>query len=201
MSKVIWIDTETTGLDPKIHGLREVGFLIEIDGLIVEEGHLHINTLTYKNERYISKYVSENFGVYEVSLAFNESSQEQLVKFERIMNKYVNINDKSKFQMAGFNVSFDYEFIKEWFSDTDGLMRGFNAYFGYQKLDVLELVRHLKYLNLFKTKNNKLETLCNHFDVDINAHQALSDIQATKILHQVLVEDFIKRGDKDESNT
>jgi DNA polymerase III epsilon subunit-like protein len=126
----------------------------------------------------------------ELLLSYPCSLRQQTV-FENILHKYVNSEDESKFQMAGFNVEFDYNFIKEWFNDTTN-SRDFNTIFGYQRLDVLELVRHLKYLNLFRTQNNKLETLCEHFDIDINAHQVLSDIQATKILHQVLVEDFIK---------
>ena len=191
MSKVIWIDTETTGLDPKIHGLREVGFLIEIDGQIVEEGHLFIDTMTYKNEKYISKYVHDEMGINEEVLELNKTSQEQLMTFEQVLHKYVRKEDNQKFQIAGFNVDFDIAFIIDWFSDTDGLKRGFNTYFGHQKLDVLELVRHLKYLKFFETENNRLETLCNHFEIDIDAHQALSDIQATKILHQVLVEEFV----------
>jgi len=191
MKKIIWIDTETTGLDTKIHGLREVGFLIEIDGQIVEEGFLQINTATYENEKYISKYVREKMDINEELLASYPSSSFQQIAFKNILHKYVNRLNKSKFQMAGFNVEFDYEFIKEWFNDTPQ-SSDFNSFFGYQKLDVLELVRHFRYLNLFETENNKLETLCEHFEIDINAHQALSDIQATKILHQVLVEDFIK---------
>ena len=32
MKKVLWLDVETTGLDCRKHGLREVGFIIEISG-------------------------------------------------------------------------------------------------------------------------------------------------------------------------
>lgn len=38
MKKILWLDTETTGLNPKIHGLREFAFIIEIDGIEVEKG-------------------------------------------------------------------------------------------------------------------------------------------------------------------
>jgi len=192
MSKVIWLDTETTGLDTKVHGLIEVGFLIEIDGQIVEEGLLYMDPMTYKTEKYISKYVKEIMGVSEELLSSNPTAYDSLVKFENILNKYVSIENSGKFQMAGFNIGFDYEFVKEWFRDAFGPTNSFKTYFGYQKLDVLELVRHLKYLKLFETQNNKLETLCEYFEIDIDAHKAISDIQATKILHQVLVEEFIK---------
>lgn len=193
MKKVIWIDTETTGLNSQIHGVREVGFIIEIDGVEVEKGFLEINTMTYENERYISKYVRKEMGVDEELLTSYPSSSYQQITFENILHKYVNTNEKSKFQMAGFNIEFDYDFIKKWFDDTPK-STDFNVYFGYQKLDVLELVRHLRYLNIFKTQNNKLETLCKHFDIEIDAHQALSDIEATKELHTVLADRYIKRS-------
>ena len=47
MKKVLWLDVETTGLDCRKHGLREVGFIIEIDGVEVDKGVFRINPFTY----------------------------------------------------------------------------------------------------------------------------------------------------------
>ena len=47
MKKVLWLDVETTGLDCRKHGLREVGFIIEIDGAEVDKGVFKINPFTY----------------------------------------------------------------------------------------------------------------------------------------------------------
>ncbi len=192
--KVIWIDTETTGLDYNIHGLREVGFIVEIDGIERERGLLCINTMTYRNEKYISKYVKEEMRVSEELLAKYENSQAQNVAFENILYKYIDARDyKDKFIVAGFNVDFDIGFIKDWFDDLK-LSLNYKAIFGYQTLDVLALVRHFKYLGIFETENNKLETLCKYFEIEIDAHEALSDISATKELHEVLVDKFIYKG-------
>ncbi len=185
--KVIWIDTETTGLDYKIHGLREVGFLIEIEGVIKERGLLHINTMSYNKEKYLSRYVRDTMKVSEEALSKYPTSEKQNVAFENILYKYIDLKNKDdKFMIAGFNVDFDIEFLKDWFKDADE-DELFNNYFGYKTLDVLGLVRHFKYLKIFETKNNKLETLCKHFGIDIDAHEALSDIEATKKLHEILV--------------
>jgi len=193
MSKVIWIDTETTGLDPKIHGLREVACIVEIDNIVVDEFLLHIDTTTYAKEKYISKYVKDVMGVTEEKLQENLSSFIQIKDFREIVEQHIDIEDSSdRFMMAGFNTEFDFGFIEAWYKDNLMPLEFFNT-FGYQKIDVLEFVRNLKYLNLFETKNNKLETLCNHFDIEINAHEALSDIQATKKLHEVLAEKYIRR--------
>ncbi|MDQ7067781.1 MAG: exonuclease domain-containing protein [Sulfurimonas sp.] len=193
MQKVIWIDTETTGLDANIHGLREVGYIIEIDGEVKEEGLLYINTKTYNIQKYLSNYVRDVMGVTEEKLLEYEDSQSQNLKFIKTIKGYLDLEDKyDKFMVAGFNVEFDIEFIKVWFKDSRNDC-SYNDYFGHQTVDILSFVRNLKYFRLFETKNNKLETLCNHFDIDIKAHEALSDIQATKKLHEKLRSLFISQ--------
>ena len=39
MSKIAWIDTETTGLNPKEHALIQLSGIIEIDGCVKESNH------------------------------------------------------------------------------------------------------------------------------------------------------------------
>lgn len=51
MKKVLWIDTETTGLNPKVHGLREVAFIVEVDGVEKEKGVFKINPFTYTSKK------------------------------------------------------------------------------------------------------------------------------------------------------
>lgn len=188
MSKVIWLDTETTGLDSKIHGIREIGFIIEIDGVEKDRGLLYINTMSYKKEKYISKYVENEMGVTKQKLSEYPNSNKQNIAFSNTLYKYLKDDKENKFIFAGFNIDFDIKFIKEWFEDCGiGDLYDYKEYFSYQSLDVLALVRHFKYLDIFETENNKLETLCKHFDIEINAHEALSDIVATKKLHEILV--------------
>jgi len=193
MKKVMWIDTETTGLEVDKHGLREVAFIIEIDNVVKERLLLYIDTTTYKNEKYISKYVKDMMGVDEEELHKYPDSSAQLKQFIGFIGKYTILDAKNdNFTMAGFNVEFDFNFIEEWFKDG-GEYLSFYRSFGYQKIDVLEFVRNLKYLDLFESENNKLETLCNHFGIEIDAHCALSDIEATKKLHELLARRYIKR--------
>jgi oligoribonuclease (3'-5' exoribonuclease) len=44
-TKVIWIDTETTSLDPKVASIRELAYVAEIDGHQIGE----IQALIIKN--------------------------------------------------------------------------------------------------------------------------------------------------------
>ena len=43
MSKLLFIDVETTGLDPDIHGVIQIAGIIQIDGEVKEEFDLQCN--------------------------------------------------------------------------------------------------------------------------------------------------------------
>ena len=192
MKKVLWLDVETTGLDCRKHGLREVGFIIEIDGVEVDKGVFKINPFTYTTKDVeIDAYALE---ISKVSIEDLKSYDRVSYCFKELMNKlvkYVNVNDKNDcFVIAGYNVAFDIGFIKEWFKEM-GLLDSYKDLFHYKSLDVFPLVFALRHLGLNIAENDKLETMCNYFDIQIDAHNALSDIEATKKLYELICEKFI----------
>ena len=195
MKKVLWLDVETTGLDCKKHGLREVGFIIEIDGVEVDKGVFKINPFTYTTKDVvIDDYALE---ISKVSIEDLESYDRVSYCFKELMKKlvkYVNVNDKNDcFVIAGYNVAFDIGFIKEWFKEM-GLQDSYKDLFHYKSLDVFSLVFVLRHLGLNSAENDKLETMCNYFDIEIEAHNALSDIEATKKLYELICEKFILKA-------
>ena len=195
MKKVLWLDVETTGLDCRKHGLREVGFIIEIDGVEVDKGAFKINPFTYTTRDVeIDDYALE---ISKVSIEDLESYDRVSYCFKELMKKlvkYVNVNDKNDcFVIAGYNVAFDIGFIKEWFIDM-GLQDSYKDLFHYKSLDVFSLVFNLRHLGLNSAENDKLETMCNYFDIQIDAHNALSDIEATKKLYELICEKFILKA-------
>ena len=195
MKKVLWLDVETTGLDCRKHGLREVGFIIEIDGVEVDRGVFKINPFTYTTKDVvIDDYALE---ISKVSIEDLESYDRVSYCFKELMNKlvkYVNVNDKNDcFVIAGYNVAFDIGFIKEWFKEM-GLLDSYKDLFHYKSLDAFSLVFNLRLLGLNSAENDKLETMCNYFDIEIEAHNALSDIEATKKLYELICEKFILKA-------
>ena len=195
MKKVLWLDVETTGLDCRKHGLREVGFIIEIDGVEVDKGVFKINPYTYTTKDVvIDDYALE---ISKVSIEDLESYDSSSYCFKELMKKlvkYVNVNDKNDcFVIAGYNVAFDIGFIKEWFKEM-GLLDSYKDLFHYKSLDVFSLVFNLRLLGLNSAENDKLETMCNYFGIGIEAHNALSDIEATKKLYELICEKFILKA-------
>ena len=195
MKKVLWLDVETTGLDCKKHGLREVGFIIEIDGVEVDKGVFKINPFTYTTKDVvIDDYALE---ISKVSIEDLESYDSSSYCFKELMKKlvkYVNVNDKNDcFVIAGYNVAFDIGFIKEWFKEM-GLQDSYKDLFHYKSLDVFSIVFALRHIGLNSAENDKLETMCNYFGIEIEAHNALSDIEATKKLYELICEKFILKA-------
>lgn len=195
MKKVLWLDVETTGLDCRKHGLREVGFIIEIDGVEVDKGVFRINPFTYTTKDVeIDDYALE---ISKVSIEDLESYDRVSYCFKELMKKlvkYVNVNDKNDcFVIAGYNTAFDIGFIKEWFKEM-GLLDSYKDLFHYKSLDVFSLVFALRHLGINSAENDKLETMCNYFGIEIEAHNALSDIEATKKLYELICEKFILKA-------
>ena len=195
MKKVLWLDVETTGLDCRKHGLREVGFIIEIDGVEVDKGVFKINPFTYTTKDVvIDDYALE---ISKVSIEDLESYDRVSYCFKELMKKlvkYVNVNDKNDcFVIAGYNTAFDIGFIKEWFKEM-GLLDSYKDLFHYKSLDVFSIVFALRHLGINSAENDKLETMCNYFDIQIEAHNALSDIEATKKLYELICEKFILKA-------
>ena len=195
MKKVLWLDVETTGLDCRKHGLREVGFIIEIDGVEVDRGVFKINPFTY---------TTKDVEIDDYALEISKVSIEDLKSYDRVsycfkelmkkLVKYVNVNDKNDcFVIAGYNAAFDIGFIKEWFKEM-GLQDSYKDLFHYKSLDVFSIVFALRHLGLNSAENDKLETMCNYFGIEIEAHNALSDIEATKKLYELICEKFILKA-------
>jgi len=190
MKKVLYIDTETTGLSSISNGLTEVACIIVIDDVEVDKFLLQINTSTYKKEVDFDDYALNltNKSIEDIH-SYPDSSR-QFEVFLNQVGKYIDKFDKAdKFQISGYNVSFDIGFIQSWFHDNDNKFYG--SYFSYKDLDVFAMVKHFKHLGLIDTPDDKLLTICEHFNIPLDAHNALDDIIATKKLDEILTDKFI----------
>jgi DNA polymerase III subunit epsilon len=187
MNKVLWLDTETTGLNPKKHGLREIGYIMIIDGQVVEKDVLYINPRTYKKGIEIDIRALELSNITIDDFYYYADSNCVFDDFRVILDKY---SKGEKFILAGFNVKFDNDFLREWFYDNNAGV-DFKDYFHYKVIDVFPLVITLKHLGFIDTVDDKLKTVCEHFNIKIDAHNALSDIEATKNLYELIADRFI----------
>lgn len=192
--RVLWIDTETTGLSPYKNALTEVAAIMEIDDKEVDKIYLPINPFTYHKDVEIDPKALELTSKSEELLKTYPNSYNQFMDFIEFISQH--FQEGEKIQIAGYNVNFDIKFIQEWFRDN-ALMPyfyEFKKYFSYKEIDTFALVKQMRYLGFIDTKDDKLGTLCEHFGIELDAHKAMDDIRATKELQKRLVSAFMGRN-------
>lgn len=176
--KIMFIDTETGGLNPQKHSLLSLGIVVWEDKKIL-----------FQTEFFVKK---EKYVVTSDALKINNIELSDLsikgMSCEKIKDEVINIISKffpeEKVILAGQNVSFDIAFFKQIFSDEL-----FFKYFSYRSIDTASLFQYL-YLNGKLSKSIKsLDEAIAYFKVDIeNRHTALSDSLVTAELFNKILE-------------
>lgn len=191
-NRLIYLDTETTGLQAGVHAILQIAYIIEIDGVVKKRGNFFINPKTYVKPRKVSpKALEVNGRTLEEFDDFTDAKT-ALNDFIKVLNRYIAVGEK--LVPVAYNSSFDVRFIQDWFKDQGCLDYG--KYFSYKDLDVFQLVKYLGYCGLFNTgSSQKLSSACKTIGLEFDAHDAVADIEATRDLHLYLVNRFI--GDKD----
>jgi len=185
--KIFWIDIESTGLDFRRHDIIQLSYLIEINKEIKEEGNFYVQPFNYDT---IEKAALEVNKLEISQIKTFPEPKEIYNKIKGILEKYIDrYNKNDKFSMAGYNnTNFDVPFLKQFFIKNND--RYFGAFFNYHILDVFPLLFALEYKGLIKLDNFKLITVCKHFGIELKAHDALSDIKATRELFNILLTYF-----------
>lgn len=180
--KFLYLDCETTGLDPDVHGVIQVACIVtegktinkakEIDrlnitynpksiGCKIDKEALKINGITKKQ---IKKYPTDSF-------------QELMFFFEKHINPF---NKKDKFIVVGQNVKFDVEFLHGWARRKKFEFMG--SYVDWRVIDTLVIARLQHALGNINPPDFKLATLCEEYGIEAPDHDAMDDIVATKKL-------------------
>ncbi|MCH5280304.1 MAG: 3'-5' exonuclease [Lachnospiraceae bacterium] len=159
------VDIETTGLEPKQDKITEIAALRVEKGKIAGTFHTLVNPGRKLEER-----IRTLTGL----------SDEDLEKAPFIGEV---IQDFLKFEttgcLLGHSILFDYSFLKR--AAVNG---GWE--FERQGMDTLAISR--KYLQSLESRS--LPFLCSHFHIPHKAHRALSDVEATLQLYELLKEQF-----------
>lgn len=176
MINYLWLDGETTGLDALRNDMVQLACIPVIAG--VEQ------TKTF-NE-YCQPINWSN--VDPEALKINGLTVPQLKTFQppdKMVDKLISYLKSFgvKFTIAGYNVGFDKDFLAALFKKV-GKEEEFLELFTGDVRDTLKRAKALK--AQLPTPNIKLATLCAHFNIDINAHDALSDISATLKVDKIL---------------
>lgn len=180
----LWLDVETTGLNEKKNDIIQLACIPVINGVPQKSFNEFCQPL--------------NWGAIEQeALRIHGITEDQLRTFqttEQMVDKFINYIQSFgvKFTIAGYNVGFDKRFISAMFGKLKK-----NS--DFHKIFSIDL--HCTYKRAQKVKTQipssslKLEALAEVYGIEIKAHDALSDIEAT------IKVDEIVSGLLDEDNT
>ena len=167
----VCIDLETTGLNPKMDKIIEIGAVKVIHGEMVG---------TY------STYVSPGRKLEERITELTGITQEQVDSAPEIAQVLPGILDfLGDLPLLGHRVLFDYSFLKKAAVNQ-------KLIFEKQGIDTLRIARCF----LTELEKRSLEYLCRHYEIPHHAHRALADAEATVALYGKLVAEFYEKDSK-----
>ena len=181
MNKIIFIDTETGGVNPEKAALIQLSGIIRIDKKDVEKFNFYIKP--FENSEVNEKALEVQGRTLEELKTDKYVEEKEVYKqFIELLDKYVDKYDRTdKFVVAGYNVRFDVDILKAFFQ-----RHGNNFLFSYLDSSMLDPLYSIRLLQIAEVlpvlENNKLETWCKHFGIELKAHDSLEDIEATKKL-------------------
>lgn len=179
--KVLWCDTETTGLNPENSGAFEIAFIGYANQQYMGERRFLLNPLDEKHIYHESAYQAH--GIPIETIHGYPSLIDAMPKIIEFLDWFIKtgVPEGEKSVFAGYNCNFDYDHIKSLFVRTG---YDITKYFSGKKVDVLELVKlGIRRGAVNDPGNKKLGTMCKSFGINLeNAHSALYDIRATREL-------------------
>lgn len=132
--KIIFFDTETTGLDAKIHGIHQLAGEIVINGKVVDKFDYRVQPFKGCEIDPEALKVS-NTDVLDFRRKHNKEFQVQYMLYN-LLEKHLNYKDKNdKFFLAGWRVEFDVRFLEAFYS-RNSQSDLFKSYFWSNPIDI-----------------------------------------------------------------
>lgn len=182
--KILYFDCETTGRDPVKNDIIQISGIVEKAGEILDTFNFKCQPFDYNNIEQEALTVT-GYTIDEIKTW--ETPQATFKKLLAVFDKHISKYDKTdKFYPAGYNVRFDLDFLQSFFH-KNGEKYGTGSYQNWRAIDALPLIHVLDFVGKINLPDYKLSTVCEQFGIQIKAHDAMSDITATRELIRELI--------------
>ena len=191
MKKLFFFDVETTGLDPAVHDIVQLAYIIDRDGEIVDTGDLYLRP-------------SPGGSIDPDALRVQGRTLEQVMAFPPASDAYHTLIGRLSLHIDKFNradklypvaycgIQFDYPFLQNFFKRQDDPF--FGSWYNHRVIDPIVLARTLDFKDILVSPDLKLHTVCESFGVPLSqAHDALADVTAMRELFYKMVDLFDER--------
>ena len=183
--KILYFDTETTGLDPIRNDIIDLSLIIEIGGEVKHEESFKMQPFDYTT---VEQGALDTHGMTVEQMKTFENPVESYRRIVELFGKYVNKYDKAdRFYPAGYNCQFDINFLVQLFKKADPTNKfGLGSWIKWCLFDMMQQLRNEIFLlgGNSPYDNFKLSTVAAKHGIELKAHDALSDIRATRELIQ-----------------
>jgi len=179
--RLLFIDTETGGLDPGRHSLLSLAMVIWEDMEIVDSLEILINDG-------ILSVTQEALSINRIDL---EKHKQSAVSSSQAMDKILLFIGKhfprqTKITLAGHNVHFDAGFLRSFFSANN---KNFSEFFSHRIIDTSSILYYLYLAGRIKQRAISSDEAFNLFDIKVEGrHTAIGDAIATAKLFTKLLD-------------
>lgn len=179
--KLLFIDTETGGIDSNKHSLLSIGLVVwGSNRLIIDSTEIYIKHKNYVVTKTASKINKFEKAEHEKKAVHPKIAIEKMLCFCRH-----HFDDNLLIPLAGHNTQFDVNFLKV-FLKKNG--RSFNRIFSHRIMDTYSLLRSLYYSGKISDDISSSAQAFNYFGIKVNnRHSAKGDAIATAQLYNHLL--------------
>lgn len=169
LTDYVAMDLETTGLNPRMEKIIEIGAVRVRNGVVEETFCTYINPA-----KAIPQRITELTGITNEDVSKAPYMEEVLPRFLEFLGEDY---------LLGHNIIFDYSFVKK---------AAVNQKLSFERkgIDTLRIAR--RFLTNLESRN--LGFLCKHYGIPLEeAHRAYHDAHAAHLLYQRLSEEFYEK--------
>lgn len=188
MQRLLFLDTETGGLDPQKYSLLSIGVAVWDR----REGIIFKKNLCPLTRNYIISPEAQAINHFSV----DDYSREDFFTREEIADEFRKIKeeffpDYKTLPLAGHNIQFDDSFLRVLFKDT---ACRYEDLFSYRLVDTYSVLQVLIHCGKIPASVSNSDRAFEYFGIKVNGrHTALGDAVATAELYDKLVS-FIDRS-------
>ena len=191
MSKILFVDCETSGVSAKQNALLQLSGVISVGGQKRESFNFFLKP--FEKDILVEESMAI-CGITKAQIATDQKFEDPravYAKFTKILDRTVDRFDRSdKMYLVGYRSDFDSGFIREFFLKNGNPYYG--AYFFFPPIDLAVIAAFKLMLGggREKLENFKLVSVAKAFGVEVDtskAHDAMYDIEITRQLFYKLV--------------
>ena len=173
--RLLFIDTETGGLDPDRHSLLSLAMVVWEDREIIDSQEILINDgiLSVTEEALSVNRI--DIDQHKLTAIPPSLAIEEILQFT---GKH--FHGEEKITLAGHNVHFDISFLRSFFSGNN---RDFSLYFSHRIIDTSSILHYLFLAGHIKQKAISSDDAFDLLGIEVSGrHTAIGDAIATALL-------------------